>query len=446
MVERKFFYRINAFLMVIIFLAIVVFVNLISEKNYKRIDFTKNKIYSVSSQTKKIIKNLKQPIEIIIFYKGKIDDKTKEIFEQYRSCSKFITYRFADLDRDVLLARKYGITSYDTILIKSGDKYEKIYSPDEKNITSAILKLIKEEKKKVYFTIGHGEKRADEKLSILKESLEQENYITGEILILREGIPEDCDILVICGPEIDFVDKEIEEINNFINKGKRVLLFLEIGKFPVIKDFLNSYGIKIDNDIVIDLASRRFLGDALSPLIMDYPYHEITKEISNSACIFSSVRSVSLEENLPSEIKGSVLAKTSSASWAEKDLKEIEKGKVKYDENDEKGPVSVAVIVEKEIKENSQTKKSYIVVFGDSDFVSDKMINFSANKDFVLNTINYLAEEEILISIREKKEENQPLILTEKAGKFLFFLPVIIIPVLIIILGGFITFRRKLIY
>ncbi|MFN4226999.1 MAG: GldG family protein [Candidatus Ratteibacteria bacterium] len=445
MVEKKFFYRINAFLMVIIFLAIVIFVNLISEKNYKRIDLTKNKIYSISSQTKKIIRSLKQPVEIIIFYKEKIDEKTKEIFEQYRTNSKFINYRFADLDRDVLLAKKYGITSYDTILIMSGDKYEKIYSPDEKNITSTILKLIKEEKKKIYFTTGHREKRLDEKLSSLKDYLEQENYIIGETLILRDGIPEDCDILVICGPEIDFVDKEIEEINNFINRGKRLLLFLEPGNFPVIKNFLNSYGIKIDNDIIIDLASRRFLGDPLSPLIIDYPYHQITKEISNSACVFSSVRSVRLEENLPPDIKGDILAKTSSASWAEKSLKEIEKGKVKYDENDEKGPIPVAIIVEKEIKEKDQTKKSYIAVFGDSDFISDKMINFSANKDFVLNTINYLAEEDILISIREKKEENQPLILTEKAGKFLFFLPVVIIPVLIIILGGFITFRRKLI-
>ncbi|MCM8766855.1 MAG: GldG family protein [Candidatus Omnitrophica bacterium] len=446
MVERKFLYRVNAFLMVIIFLAIIVFVNLISEKNYKRIDLTKNKIYSISPQTKKIIKNLNRPIEIIIFYKDRINEKTKEIFEQYKSNSKFINYRFVDLDREILLAKKYGITSYDTILIISGDKYEKIYSPDEKNITSTILKLTKEEKKKIYFTIGHGEKRLDEKLSVLKEKLEQENYIIGETLILRDGIPEDCDILVICGPEIDFVDKEIEEINIFINKGKRILLFLEPGNFTVIKNFLYSYGIKIDNDIVIDLASRRFLGDPLSPLIIDYPYHEITKEISNSACIFSSVRSVSLKENLQPEIKGDILAKTSSASWAEKNLKEIEKGKVKYDENDEKGPIPVAVIVEKEIKENEQIKKSYIAVFGDSDFISDKMINFSVNKDLVLNTINYLAEEDVLISIREKKEENQPLILTEKAGKFLFFLPVVIIPILIIILGGFITIRRKLIY
>jgi len=446
MVEKKFFYRINAFLMVLIFLSILIFINLISEKNYKRIDLTKNKIYSISPQTKKIIKNLNCPVEIIAFYKEKIDEKTKELFEQYRANSKFITYKFYDLDREVLLAKRYGITSYDTILIKSGENYEKIYTPEEKDITGAILKLTKKEKKKIYFTKGHGEKGLDEKLSNFKKYLEEENYIVGETFILREGIPDDCNILVICGPEVDFVDKEIDEIKKFVDNGKRILLFIDTGNFPNIKNFLELYGIEIDNDMIVDLAGKKFLGDPLTPLIIDFPYHEITRDFSNSACIFSSVRSVNLKENLSSEIKGDILAKTSSASWAEKNINEIEKGRVKYDEKDEKGPVSVAVLVKKEIKEGESSKKSCIAVFGDSDFVTDKMIGFLHNKDFVMNTVNYLAEEDILISIREKKEENQFLILSERAGRFLFYFPVVIVPVLIIILGSYITIRRRILY
>jgi ABC-type uncharacterized transport system involved in gliding motility auxiliary subunit len=100
-------------------------------------------------------------------------------------------------------------------------------------------------------------------------------------------------------------------------------------------------------------------------------------------------------------------------------------------------------MVEKEIEEG---KKARIAVFGDSDFVTDKFINFSGNKDFILNTINYLCEEEILISIRSQKEENQPLLLSQKAGKFIFFLPIVIVPVLIIGIGSFITLKRKILY
>jgi len=238
------------------------------------------------------------------------------------------------------------------------------------------------------------------------------------------------------------LQKEIEEIKNFVEKGKRLLLLLEPGNFPNIKNLLASYGIEIENDIVVDLASRRFLGDALSPLIMNYPYSEITKDF-NLACIFSTARSVKIKENLPEKIKGNILAKTSNASWSEKNMKEIERGNVKFDENDESGPVSIAGIIEKEMEEGRKTR---IAVFGDSDFVTDKFINFSGNKDFILNTINYLCEEEILISIRSQKEENQPLLLSQKAGKFIFFLPVVIVPVLIIGIGSFITLKRKILY
>lgn len=442
MVEKKFFYRINAFLMVVIFLVILIFVNLISIRHYKRIDLTKSKKYSLSPQTKKIIQNLKQPVEIISFYREKVDEKTKDILELYRANSKFINYKFVDPDRDVLIAKKYGITSYDTILIKSGDNYEKIYSPNEKEITSAILKLTKKEKKKIYFTIGHGEKDINSNLCEFKKYLEEENYNIGETLILRDGVPSDCYILLICGPKVDFNEKEIEEIKNYIEKGNRVFLFIEPGNFPNLKNFLDSYGVEIENDIIIDLASRRFLGDALSPIIMNYPYHEITKDF-NLACIFSTVRSIKLKEHLSSGIKGDILAKTSNASWAEKNIKEIENGNVKFDKNDESGPIPIALIIEKEVKEDL---KSRIAVFGDSDFVTDKFINLSGNKDFALNTINYLAEEEVLISIRSQKEENQPLILSQKGGKFIFFLPIVIVPILIIVIGSYIIFKRKMLY
>lgn len=441
MVEKRFFYRINAFLMVIIFLGILIFVNLISFRHYKRIDLTKSKKYSISPQTKKIIKNLKDNIEIIYFYKEKVDERIKDILEQYRSNSKFINYKFVDPDRDVLLAKKFGITSYDTMVIKCGENYEKIYSTDEKDITSTILKLTKKEKKKIYFTTGHGEKKIED-LSTLKNYLQEENYDVGEILILRDGIPSDCDVLLICGPQIDFFDKEIEEIKSFIEKGRKLLLLIEPGNFPKIKNLIYEYGVEIGDDIVVDLASRRFLGDALSPLVIDYPYHEITKDF-NLASIFTTVRSVKKRDELPPKVRVDILARTSKASWAEKNLKEIERGKVKFDENDESGPVSICALIEKDIDE---TKKARIAVFGDSDFVTDKFINLSGNKDFILNTINYLTEEEILISIRSQKEENQPLILSQRSGKFLFFFPVVIVPVLIIISGGYIVLKRKLVY
>lgn len=441
--RKSFLYGINTGIAILIFLGIIIFINLLSIKIYKRFDLTQNKLYTLSDQTKKILKNLKGEIEILAFYQesSRDKDKCKEIFQQYKAAYPKLKYSFIDPDRKPAVAKKYNITSYGTILIKYGDKTEKVYSPEEKEITTAILKLSKKGKKEIYFTKGHGEKSSETDLNILKTSLEDEQYKTEETVLLQKGIPDDCSVIVICGPRIDFTQKEIEILKNYFENGGRILISLDPGNFPNIEIFLSEYGVDTENAVVIDLASRKFLGDATTPMIVNYPYHQITKNF-NLASIFSLARVVEKEENVPANVEVNEIARTSEASWGEKNIKLLEEGRVKLDKNDIKGPVSLAVAVEK--KEDN--KNGRMVVFGDSDFMTDKLINFSGNKDLALNSIAWLSEENVLISIREKKEESQPLSLSAKQGKFLFYISIVIIPFLILISGGLVYFRRKLKY
>ena len=439
--KRSFLYGVNTIFAIIIFLGIVIFINLFSAKIYKRFDLTKNKLYTLSDQTKKILKNLKNNLEIIAFYQATSPekDKCKEILEQYKNSCPKITYKFIDPDRKPTIAKKYNITSYGTIVLKYGEKSEKIYSPEEKEITTAILKLAKENKKKIYFSKGHGEKSFDKDLNILKTNLENEQYKIGEIVLLKEGIPSDCNVVVICGTLIDFTEKEIEILKDYLEKGGRILICLDPGNFPNIQKFLSEYGVESKNSVVIDLASRKFLGDASTPMIINYPYHQITKNF-NLASVFSIARVVERGRNIPSGVEVDEIAKTSDASWGETNMKLLEEGKVKFDNRDIKGPLSVAVAVEKKEKEKN---KSRMVIFGDSDFLTDKFINFSGNRDFILNSIAWLGEENILISIREKKEESQPLSLSAKQGRILFYGSVIVIPFLILFSGVSVYLRRK---
>ena len=451
---RKIKERINTGLAILIFLCIVILINLISIKRYKRFDFTTNKIYTLSPQTKKILKNLKENLNIYAFYKETFGEKKKaqDLFEQYKEVSNKIKYQFIDPDRELGKAKKYQVTSYGTIVLEYGENIEKVFNPEEKDITTAILKLTKKGKKKIYFTKGHGERNLDnfdgEGISNLKTAIENEQYETKEVLIMREGIPTDCDIISICGPKTDFIEGEIKELKKYLDSGGRIFMFMEPGTYPNLSKFASEYGIKIGNNVIVDLTGRIFLGNAVSPVIMDYPYHEITKDFK-LASIFSFSCSVEPLSNVSSNIKVETIAKTSSNSWAETNLNSVYSGVVNFDpEKDKKGPISVSVVGEIEIEtgKEGEKKKGRIAVFGDSDFVSNKLLNSSGNKDFVLNTFGWLAEEEVLISIRSKEKENQPLILTSKQGKIIFYIPIVIIPLLIFSSGLFICIRRKLKY
>ena len=83
-----------------------------------------------------------------------------------------------------------------------------------------------------------------------------------------------------------------------------------------------------------------------------------------------------------------------------------------------------------------------ILVTGDSDFASNKFMK-GGNKDFLLNMLNWLAEEHILISVRRKEPGMTPLLLTAVQGKTVFWLSVVIVPSLLLVMGLGITARRR---
>ena len=188
---RRFKQGINTGISIVIFLGILVIINLISNRHYKRFDLTEAKIYTLSDQSKKILKSLKENLFLYGFFKEESEMKPKvtRLFEEYKTSSKYVKYKFIDPDKNPLMAKQYDVRSYDTIVVEYKGKREKVYIPEEKYITKAILKLIKSGKKKVYFTKGHGEKSIEEYgiggISSLKERLEDEQYQVKEVFLMK---------------------------------------------------------------------------------------------------------------------------------------------------------------------------------------------------------------------------------------------------------------------
>ncbi len=444
----------NSGAMILLFIVVILLINLIAGKHYKRFDLTQNKKYTLSEQSRKIAASLTGPLKIYGFFRDPSQEKKKatDLLEQYRAASRNVSYRFVDPDREPGIARKYEVRSYGTLVLEYGDSYEKVYNTEEKDLTAAILKLTRKKGKKICFTRGHGEKSLDgyeaDGLETLKHALEQEQYQTQEIILLREGIPEGCSLLVIAGPQVDLVEGEVGELERYLRCGGRVLILMDPNRLPNLTGLISRYGIKVGNDVVVDLQSRRFLGDALSPLILDYPHHEITKDLS-VASIFSLCRSVEPETSPPSGITVQSLAKTSAASWAETDQAALKGGTVSFNEKlDRRGPVSVAAVSEitlsdTAVSSSEENPKARLVVFGDADFVTNRMVKLQGNLDLILNTIAWLSEENVLVSIRSKEQASQPLSLTARQGKVAFFLPVVVIPCLILFTGVFVFSRRR---
>jgi hypothetical protein len=198
--------------------------------------------------------------------------------------------------------------------------------------------------------------------------------------------------------------------------------------------------------------SRVMGGDFLLPMIVTYGSHEITKNF-RLLSFFAMARSIDLDKNVKKKgLTMTNLALTSQESWAEMDREALNKGGARLDPEDRQGPLSLAVIVELDPKEakaeegkegDKITGEGKLAVFGDADFASNKFVSLAGNSELMMNTINFLVGRKDLITIPEKARPAEHLMLTRYQGLMLFWIPVVVIPLLVIVLGVVVWRRRR---
>ena len=125
------------------------------------------------------------------------------------------------------------------------------------------------------------------------------------------------------------------------------------------------------------------------------------------------------------------------------------------DDTDKKGPVSLGVAVSgpatnapapKDPPKPGETPKQVearIVAIGDADFASNAALGVQGNRDLFLNAVNWLAQQENLISIRAKDPEDRRITLTADQERRIFYLTVLIVPGLILLAGVQTWWRRR---
>ncbi len=455
--SRTAVYGANTFVLACVFLGILVFANVLSSRHKHRFDFTSSGIFTLASQTEKIVSNLPREISVTAFFQSDspIKPEFKNLMDGYLGLSDKIKFTFVDPDKNPAIVKQYGVTTYGTVVLESGPQETKVQNPSEENMTNAILKVIKDEKKKIYFLEGHGEPSPEntegQGYSSAKKALERDGFQVEQLLLLQTGeVPDDADALVIAGPKKPVHAQEQKALDKFLHKGGSIVLLIDPQTETGLEEFLARWGIEIREDIVIDPMSKMFGGDYAAPVVSQYMMHDITKDFALPT-IFPVLRSVTAKQ--VEGVTVSELLQTGANSWAEMDFGGK---KVKFDEGvDQKGPVTIAVVAsqkpvpaekpkpgedeakegEKEATEKLPAKMGNLVVLGDSDFANNTYFNFSGNGDFFLNTTSWLAEEESLIAIRPKERKDTPLHLTSDLGAALFFMGTLLFPGVVVLVG-----------
>lgn len=461
-------------LLVALILAIFIVGNgLLQETNITPLDFTKEKMYSLSDDSKNQVKNIEQNVNMYLF--GYTDDSQIAILaRQYSNVNDKIRVEIIQASERPDLATEYGVSGTDQLVaISSNQRYKVIgasemYTYDmstyqtidisEQKITNGILDVTIAKKPQVYFLSGHGEYgiSSSSYMYLLAQQITNEVNDVNTLDLLLSDMPETCDVLIIANPTKDFTDLETEKITNYINNGGNIIWMQDPYMLNNNQESLNNvdkilslYGISFSKGIVCEQsASNMFVG---SPeiIIPTMSYNSIVKDIYTDGQIvmFDAGRintaNYDTLDNLG--VTANAFIKSSDKSFYREDAKSSIYEKL---DTDEEGPFVLAETLTKKIDDE---KTSTLVAYSNAMFMTNYTIQLGQsyttpislrnNRDILLNTVAFLSDRED--SIRIRKDTGVVTYTATEAQDKIVRIIIFTVPVVIIVIGIVITIIRK---
>lgn len=475
-------YGLNSVVMSVLALGIAVILNVIAADRDVKKDITKNKLHTLSDQSVKVVKGLKDEVVLKAFVMPNSEQGFKGVFDKYTYHSKLLKAEFVDPDKDPTAIKRYAVKSAGTIIVESNARsarVENLMGPDdpkiEEKITNAIIQVAKGDKKKLYFLSGHGERlpsaTGSEGYSELKEALEGGRYKVEELILYEKGeVPKDAEILVCAGPRSDFIETELRALETYIKAGGKIFFMMEPDSTATLKAFLAKFGVAWQkNKAVLELNPLQQLarGNPLTPIVVSYDSgHEITRDMKQPT-LFPVATVVEKSKEIPKDMNATSLFSTSSRSF------EVHFAGTKVNVNqktDRPGPLSMGVAVSgtspkpedkttkaetmsgddskkdeggEEKKDEKKGPEFRVVVLGDADFASNGARGFGLNADLFENALSWLAKEEDLISIRPRSSDLSQFEITEQRTRYIFLSSVAGAPLIMGILGFVVWASRR---
>ena len=447
-------YGANTLILVGAFTGIIIVTNVISFENNSRMDVTATNQFSLGSRTKDVLSNLSEDVRATAFYKDEKDTDTPDLavrrnkvlntLEEFDSRSSKFTYRVVDPDlKPEIVGKFFGarpagfVTEIVVVEGMDSGQFDVLQPTDasytelEQDLVTSTLVATGSEKKVIYFLSGHGERDINGPLSdgyaAVRSGLEGDNYRVEELFWepadLEVEVPLDAALLVIAGPTSSLPEPHETALDQFLEGLQRDgtprrehgrMIFMAEPDTPIsFRNFFADWGLLISSGYIRDIDSsvpglpqtislRSFNPEA--PLEITLPKGERLQNVFMPGATAIGLLQDDLRSGLP-------IAATSSNSYLIDEPDRVEPITDGSSESDQVGPFVPAVRLQSigqvgapvPTSQPDPSEISDLIMFGDSDFLSNSSYNQGGGSDLFLNSANFLVGDYSLVSIRPKQ-------------------------------------------
>ena len=427
---------------------VLVAVNVAAASTRSQVDLSANRRFSLAPETRAVVKAVRHDLKVTAFMNGTGGSArdARFLLARFHELNRHVRYEIVDPDERPSEARRFGITSYATVVVQYQGRRADAPQVTEPDLATAILRLLRARTPTVCVTTGHGEASLDDDgpsgLSKVATLLEQNAYKAATLDLARGGdVPSSCDVVWVAGPRVAFTPAETDALVRYEKAAGKVLVLASPLSEANVNPLLEPYGITFLGGVVAD-PDRSASVDPTDVVAEDFPTaNPVMDGIPRLQLPVTGGFLTQPSGETPPGLTVSRLAVSSGASWIESNPD----AGFSRDAGDVPGPVVLAAAADdSRIEAGAERRvgprtagivRTRVVVTGSAEWPTNQLLDRLGNRRLLVGSLSWLTQEEELLTVATRLPGSRPLPWTAERQRQTLFVTVGLVPGLVVLAG-----------
>ncbi|MDD2702035.1 MAG: GldG family protein [Sideroxydans sp.] len=404
-------------------------------------DFTQNELNSLEEGSVHILAQLDQPLDITVYAteqdakQGDVRKLVSDFIALYQRYKPDIKLSFVDPLKAPEAVRSSGIRGNGEMVVSYEGRREHLTTLNEQTLTSALMRLARNREQWVMYVSGHGERKLDgnanHDLGEFGRRLTQNGYrVTSLNLTVAPEVPDNISLLVITQPQHKLFKGESAKLQRFVERGGNLLWLLDAEPLRGLEGLAEQLHVDPLPGMIIDPAAEQLNAPRDWTLGGGYPPHPVTR---NFDLITAFPYAVALNADVNADWTQHVLVEGAINGWVS------QRRDMRFDAaQDVTGPFNLALALQR----NGPAHEQRVVVVGSGAFLSNAYSGNGGNLDLGMNMVNWLAGDEQFITLAPHTAKDGTLAFSKQQLTAFTYGLLLVLPLLMIAIGGWLWWRR----
>ncbi|WP_233840034.1 DUF4350 domain-containing protein [Dyella sp. 2HG41-7] len=403
-------------------------------------DWTFNSRVSMSPETRAVLTKLNGPVDIVSYAspQGDLRQTIAAFLQRYEQAKPDLHVSFVDPQQDPNAMRNLGITVDGELILHYRDRQQRLDTLNERSLTDALERLVRGNDRIVAFVTGDGERRADgvanADLGTFASQLSQRGMRAVPLNFSQvAAVPNQTDLVVLAGPQAALSPGATKALTDYLGSGGNLLWLADPGNMDAsLQPMADALSIRVLPGELVDASSSALgLKDPRMIALGDYPPSAITRGFT-LATLFPEVAPLAQvrksEWNVEPFLRSSPQATTQSLGGnAAAPLK---------------GPLDFGFALSR-LSPSPAKSEQRVVVIGNGDFLSNSYLGNGGNRALGDRIFDWLLGDDELINMPPRGAPDRVLTVSQGELSALSIIFILIMPVLLLVIGGVIAWRRR---